>query len=157
MHDLLQGRTLAITSPRREIFHFKTPHFAAEVHRLVRRRISNHSPNPRVNPQDHLRHPQVGHRRRQQASHSINSINAFNIIAAMNIVMNPIIITSGTTSRAHHPNPDEVFDSIPADSVSIKERTKRIDGITMAAQTPICASKSIPQVTVGRNPRASSY
>ncbi|TWT86964.1 hypothetical protein Pla52n_70720 [Stieleria varia] len=28
-------RTVAITSPRREIFHFKTPHFAAEVHRLV--------------------------------------------------------------------------------------------------------------------------
>ena len=30
-------RTFAITSPRREIIHFKTPHFAAEVHRLVRR------------------------------------------------------------------------------------------------------------------------
>ena len=28
-------RTLAITSPRREIYHVKTPHFAAEVHRLV--------------------------------------------------------------------------------------------------------------------------
>lgn len=28
-------RTVAITSPRREIFHLKTPHFAGEVHRLV--------------------------------------------------------------------------------------------------------------------------
>jgi hypothetical protein len=30
---------MAITSPRQEIFLFKTPHFAAEVHRLVRRRV----------------------------------------------------------------------------------------------------------------------
>ena len=71
--------------------------------------------------------------------------------------MKPIIITNGTTNRAHHPNPDEPFDSIAAGAVSIKERAKRLDEKTMAAQTPICASKSIPQVTVGRNPRVSSY
>jgi hypothetical protein len=32
-------RTAPITSPRREIVHFKTPHFAAEVHRMVRHRL----------------------------------------------------------------------------------------------------------------------
>ena len=32
----LRRRTIAIISPRRKIIHFKTPHFAAEVHRYAK-------------------------------------------------------------------------------------------------------------------------
>ena len=34
---ILHARTSAITATRREIFHVKTPHFTADVNRLVRR------------------------------------------------------------------------------------------------------------------------
>ena len=114
-------------------------------------------PNPRVNPQDHLRRPQVGHRRRQYVNHSINSIKALSIIAETNNAMKPTIIISRTISRAHHPSPVELFDSIAAGALLSRDRTNLIDGISMAAQTPICTSKSMPHDAVGRTPRDSSY
>ena len=126
---------------------------------------SSYSPNPRVKPQDHRRHRQFGHRRSENASHSINSINTFSNMAANNRTTKPMIITNGMITSFHHPNPGALSAIGESDAVSISERPKRMAGTNTAlrtpvwaknpAQTPNWANRSMPYVTVGRNPRAS--